>query len=50
LQNLLDIIFELCYYAGQQWNDVMDMYTFDIEWMQGKLLETKKKELKGRQQ
>ena len=47
LQDLLDVAFDLCYYAHQSFADVMEMYVYDITWMHQRLVETKKKELRA---
>ena len=45
LQDLLDVVFDLCYYGHQQFEDVLEMGTADIRWMHTKLANTKKKEI-----
>jgi len=47
LQDLLAVAFDLCYYAHQSFNEVLDMYVYDIEWMHNRLAEVKKKENEG---
>jgi len=42
----LDIIFDLCYYAHQDFRSVLEMHVFDIDWMYEKLVKTIKTELK----
>ena len=43
LRDRLDVVFDLCYYMHQDFNTVMNMYVFDIDWMHDKLIETLKK-------
>ena len=44
LQDLLAVVFDLCYYSHQQFDAVLEMETADIRWMHTKLANTKKKE------
>lgn len=49
LQSLLDVAFDLMYYANQQYSTVMDMELDDIDRLHARLVKTKKKELEALQ-
>ena len=50
LQDLLDVVFDICYYGHQGFNEVLEMYIYDIKWMHEKLAKVKKEELEALKQ
>ncbi len=49
LQDLLVVVFDLCYYGHQQYGSVLEMEVSDMRWLHGKLNQVKQEEIKALQ-